>query len=337
MAEIFPKDFLVRSPTMDDVQAVVELLNACDMVEFGEPTNSEEDVRNGWQFPGLDLEKDAWVVVAPSGKIIARASLGHKDVVHMFTTPRVHPDYRGLGIEAHLLHLAEGRAQHFIPQASEGTRVALNSWVSSGNVDLAHVLVQEGFRRIRAHWMMEIEFDSVPPVPEWPENVTMRTFQPGQERAIFEAFDEAFQDHWGHIPENYEAWKHWTIERADFDPTLWFIAYGGEEIAGLSLCEYELGIPWVGDLAVRRPWRRKGLGMALLRQSFGEFYRRGSRKARLGVDSQNLSGATRLYERAGMHKAHESYNYEKELRAGVELSIQALALEYADITPMVLE
>src|SRR5437016_14577840 len=84
-------------------------------------------------------------------------------------------------------------------------------------------------------------------------------------------------------------------------------------------------------------FRSKGLGMALLRQSFVEFYRRGSRKARLGVDSQNLSGATRLYERAGMHKAHESYNYEKELRAGVELSIQALALEYADITPMVLE
>jgi GNAT superfamily N-acetyltransferase len=337
MAELFPKDFLVRSPTMDDVKAVVELLNACDMIEFGEPNNSEEDVRNGWQFPGLDLEKDAWVVVAPNGKIIARASLGHKDVVHMYTTPRVHPDYRGLGIEVHLLHLAEERAQHFIPQASKGARVALNSWVSSGNIDLARVLEQEGFRRIRAHWMMEIEFDSVPPVPEWPENVVVRTFQPGQERAIFEAFDEAFQDHWGHMPENYEAWKHWTIERADFDPTLWFIALDREEIAGLSLCEYELGIPWVGDLAVRRPWRRKGLGMALLHQSFGEFYRRGSRKARLGVDSQNLSGATRLYERAGMHKAHESYNYEKELRAGVELSIQALALEYADITPMVLE
>ena len=186
MAEIFPGGFLIRRPTMDDVKAVVELLNAYDMVEFGEPTNSEEDVCNGWQFPGLDLEKDVWVVVAPNGKIIARASLGHKDVVQMYTTPRVHPYYRGLGIEAHLLHLAEGRAQHFIPQASEGTRVALNSWVSSGNVDLARVLEQEGFRRIRAHWMMEIEFDSVPPVPEWPENVTMRTFQSGQEQAIKE-------------------------------------------------------------------------------------------------------------------------------------------------------
>lgn len=326
MADSFVKNFSVRAPTMDDVKAVTELVNACGMVEFGEPTDSEEDIRTGWQMPGFDLAKDAWVVVAPNGKIIARASLGHKDVVHMYTTPRVHPEYRGLGIEAHLLRLAEERARYFIPQAPQEARIALNSWMNSANVDLARVLEAEGFKRIRVHWSMEIEFDKMPPDPEWPENIMMRTFQPGQEREVFEAFDEAFQDHWGHVPEDFEAWKHWTIERSDFDPTLWFITFEGDEIAGIALCEYSLGVPWVGDLAVRRPWRRKGLGMALLRQSFGEFYRRGSRKARLGVDSQNLSGATRLYERAGMHKAHEAYNYEKELRAGVELSIQSLAV-----------
>ena len=326
MTNMFPGDFLIRPPSMDDVKAVAELVSACDIAETGEPGDSEGDIRNGWQMPGFDLAKDAWVVVAPNGKIIARASLGHKDVVHMYTTPRVHPDYRGLGIEAYLLHLAEERAQHFIPQAPKDARVALNSWMSSANMDLARVLEQEGFKRIRAHWMMEIEFDRLPPAPEWPENIAIDTYLPGQERAIFEAFDEAFRDHWGYIPGDYEAWEHWTIKRENFDPSLWFIAFDGNEIAGISLCEYELEMPWVGDLAVRRPWRRKGLGMALLRQSFGEFYRRGSRKARLGVDSQNLSGATRLYERAGMHKARESYNYEKELRAGIELSTQSLAV-----------
>ncbi|HZU67349.1 MAG TPA: GNAT family N-acetyltransferase [Ktedonobacteraceae bacterium] len=326
MAYLFPRDFLIRPPTMDDVKAVTELVNACNLVEVGEPADSEEDIRNGWRMPGFDLAKDAWVVVAPNGQIVARASLGHKDIIHMYTTPRVHPAYRGLGIEAHLLRLAEERAQHFIPQAPEGARVALNSWVNSHNVDLARVLEEEGFKRIRIHWSMEIEFNQRPPAPEWPDHIGVRTFQPGQERAVFAAFDEAFQDHWGYVPGDFESWKHWTLDRADFDPSLWFIAYEGDEIAGISLCEYSLGTPWVGDLAVRRPWRRKGLGMALLRHSFGEFYRRGSRKARLGVDSQNLSGATRLYERAGMHKAHESYNYEKELRAGVELATHSLSV-----------
>jgi ribosomal protein S18 acetylase RimI-like enzyme len=66
--------------------------------------------------------------------------------------------------------------------------------------------------------------------------------------------------------------------------------------------------------------------MALLQHSFGEFYRRGLRRAGLGVDSQNLTGAVRLYYRAGMHVARETITYEKELRAGVEMSTQTLVV-----------
>ena len=79
------------------------------------------------------------------------------------------------------------------------------------------------------------------------------------------------------------------------------------------------------DLSVRRPWRRKGLGMALLYHSFGEFYRRGTRKVGLDVDSQNLTGATRLYERVGMRVNRQYDSYEKELRPGIELSTQSLS------------
>ena len=87
-----------------------------------------------------------------------------------------------------------------------------------------------------------------------------------------------------------------------------------------------MDIGWVDTLAVLRPWRRKGLGMALLLHSFGEFYRRGRRKVGLGVDSQNLTGAARLYERAGMHVARQYISYQKELRAGKELSTQTIAV-----------
>ena len=130
----------------------------------------------------------------------------------------------------------------------------------------------------------------------------------------------------GHMEGNYEEWKHWTIERENFDPSLWFLAFDGEEIAGASLCTYQMDNGWVDTLAVRRPWRRKGLGMALMLHSFGEFYRRGKYKVGLGVDSQNLTGATRLYERAGMHVARVYISYEKELRAGIELSTQAIPI-----------
>jgi len=111
-----------------------------------------------------------------------------------------------------------------------------------------------------------------------------------------------------------------------FDPELFFLAMDEEEIAGAALCsprfggDPETGI--VETLGVRRPWRRRGIALALLHQSFGEFYRRGHKHVGLGVDTQNLSGATRLYEKAGMHVAQEFTFYERELRPGEELARQ---------------
>ena len=108
----------------------------------------------------------------------------------------------------------------------------------------------------------------------------------------------------------------WTRE----DSALWAIAWDGDQIAGFSLNRFRMGIGWVGTLGVRRPWRKKGLGLALLQYSFGEFYKRGNPTVGLGVDASNPTGATRLYQRAGMHVASEFLMYEKELRAGRELS-----------------
>jgi mycothiol synthase len=107
------------------------------------------------------------------------------------------------------------------------------------------------------------------------------------------------------------------IDREKFDPTLWFLAFDGNEIAGISLCAYQMDYGWFDTLAVRRPWRRKGLGMALLQHSSGEFYRQDKNKVGLDVDSKNLTGATRLYERAGMRVAKTYVSDEKELRVGV--------------------
>jgi ribosomal protein S18 acetylase RimI-like enzyme len=82
---------------------------------------------------------------------------------------------------------------------------------------------------------------------------------------------------------------------------------------------------WVHSLGVKRPWRRQGIALAMLRHTFGEFYRRGIHKVGLGVDGQSLTGATRLYEKAGMHPVYEETLYEKELRPGVELATQSLS------------
>jgi GNAT superfamily N-acetyltransferase len=175
---------------------------------------------------------------------------------------------------------------------------------------------------------MEIELDKAPPAPQWPAGIRVRTLYAGQEEhAVFEMIEEAFQDHWGHTPVTFEQWSSWRLNSRGFDPTLWFLTFDGDKLAGAALCHIfeDLHMGWVNQLAVRRPWRRRGLGMALLLHAFGEFYRRGHHTIGLGVDSQNLTGATRLYERAGMHVALQHDSYEKELRPGQDLRTLSLS------------
>ena len=98
----------------------------------------------------------------------------------------------------------------------------------------------------------------------------------------------------------------------------------GSEIAGFSLCRSQSWedpqVGWVSVLAVRRPWRQRGLGMALLQHSFGALYQRGKTMIGLGVDGQNMTGALRLYQKAGMSIYRQHNLYEKELRPGKDIS-----------------
>jgi len=102
----------------------------------------------------------------------------------------------------------------------------------------------------------------------------------------------------------------------------------GDQIAGMSLCSPKMtedpDMGWVNVLGVRRPWRRRGLALALLHHTFGEFYRRGKARVGLGVDASSLTGALDLYKKAGMHPVRQYANFEKELRPGVDLSTQIL-------------
>ena len=283
--------------------------------------NSVDDMRHEWQTPGFTLETDAWVITDQSGRVVGYNEMMNRHAhAHLAGDFYVHPEMHGRGIGAALLRVLDARARHEILKAAEGTRVYIRNMVGVKDSDAARVHENEGYTAVRYTWRMGITLAEPPPGPRWPEGVELRPFIKGaQDRIVFEADDEAFQDHWGHTPGNFERWKLQKLDREDFDPSLWHIAWDGDLVAGVSLCRYRQGIGWVGDLAVRRPWRRRGLGLALLEHSFGEFFRRGTREIGLGVDAANLTGATRLYEKAGMHVVNDYVTYEKELRPGLVL------------------
>ena len=114
---------------------------------------------------------------------------------------------------------------------------------------------------------------------------------------------EVWQDTNDPIDETFEEWAHWHVERDSYDPSLWFLAMAGDELAGFSICRRDPVDPragYVNLLGVRRPGAagsRRGAPAPLVRRRSGE---RGLTRGTLGVDASSVTGATRLYERAGM-------------------------------------
>jgi mycothiol synthase len=328
------QNYIYRPACMEDVEAATDLFNVCSMEEIGAAQFVVEDNRSWWESPGFNLETDTHAVVTPDGALIGYADIWDAEPhVRLHGWARVHPDYRHNGVGAHLAQWLEARARESIPKAPEGTRVVLLQETLAHDEIAQTLLRGQGYQLVRYFFRMVIDLDVVPPEPLVLEGITIRPFIRGQEeRAVIQAMQEIFKDHWGWVEhpfeEEYERWMHWIDTDPDYDPSLWFIAVDGDQIAGMSLCSPKItedpDMGWVGTLGVLRPWRRRGLALALLRHTFGEFYRRGKARVGLGVDASNLTGALRLYEKAGMHPVRQFANFEKELRPGIDLSTQTL-------------
>src|SRR3989440_1885141 len=171
-----------------------------------------------------------------------------------------------------------------------------------------------GLREARHYYGMRIDFDRPPSPPNWPAGIVVSTLRPEDARSFYDALGESFEDEWGFHQPPFEEWKRERLDAPDTDPSLWFVVREGGEIAAVARCDPKReGGGWVGALGVRKRWRKRGIGLALLQHAFVEFHRRGESHVGLGVDTQNPSGATRLYERAGMRVVNEDVVYEKDL------------------------
>ncbi|OQY36733.1 MAG: hypothetical protein B6243_02405 [Anaerolineaceae bacterium 4572_5.2] len=331
-----PTGFSFRPATIDDLKIAVELFNICSVDQMGMESFSPNEVKVEWGMPKFNLNTDMRLVFSPEGRLVGFIEVWDisQPPVHPWIWARVHPDFEGMGIGSFLMTWAEERAKQAIPRVPQGARVSIRSGAVNEHKATTQFLENWGMTFIRRFVDMEVTFNGSPPSPQLPEGITICTYAGEHDlKAVYLAMDDAFKDHWGHVEqpleEGLEQWRHWTEEDEEFDSTLWFLAMDGDEIAGMSLCHHkaahDLDMGWVHVLGVRRPWRKLGLGLALLHHSFTEFYRRDKSSAGLGVDASSLTGATRLYEKAGMHVARQFDDYEKELRPGEELSTQAVA------------
>lgn len=326
--------FTLRPPTLDDIPAIVAMLNACWLDTIGTPSFSEEAMSAQWTRPGFDPSKDIRLAVDDDQLVGYCTVFCSAPYVSNFLMPRTHPAHRDRGIGTALTQWGEGRVAEHLSLAPANARVTVGCSNFAPHTAGAQLLCDLGYELMRSGYEMKIEMTNPPLPAHWPTGITARSMIPDhEEAAVFRAIEECFQDHWGHVEkpfeESFAQWLHFIRNVPDYDPDFFWLALDGDEIAGLALCfPKDNDFPdmtWVQSLGVRRPWRRQGLALALLYHVFGECHRRGITKVGLGVDAESLTGATHLYEKAGMHIFRQWDTYEKELRPGTDWVIRQVA------------
>ena len=243
-----------------------------------------------------------------------------------FSIGYVRPAWRRKGIGTALLGFGESRLRQIARQLKQvGSLDAqapcvLDNFLSESERDTRALLERNGFSIIRHNYeMVRPDLENIPELP-LPPGVEVRPYQAEHLPLIWEASNEAFRDHWGYIAEPWEEYVKMQND-PDFDPSLWRVAWQGVQVAGMVLNyinkseneEYKRLRGYTENICVRRPWRKQGLAKALIARSLQAIKERGMTEAALGVDAQNISGATHLYELMGYRVTKHGGIYRKEL------------------------
>lgn len=230
------------------------------------------------------------------------------------------PEFRRKGIGTAMLARGEARLREIAAEhAYDGPRF-FQSFLSEGEKGTRALLENAGYQPIRFHF--EMKRDLSEPFPDFPlpAGLEVRPVKEEHLRAIFDADAEAFRDHWGYVAPTdtrFDAWIHFP----GFAPSLFKVAWDGDQIAGAVQNfvnkeeneEYARKRGYTEGIFVRRPWRKRGLARALIVQSMKMFKEMGMTETALGVDTENLSGALRVYQSCGYRQMKKSTTYRKPL------------------------
>jgi mycothiol synthase len=318
-----PDGLSLRPATVEEADAISELMNEMFVAEIGEPWTTPEEVRDVLTSPGRDPVFVDMVAVDADGTPVGYLEYEvTPEPLEVAVFPNVVPRLWGRGVNAWLLRFGEGRAGTYLASRPAGSQAIVRVGRFANNEPARRLFEALGYRYERTFWLMRIDLSEGSAEPTIPEGIEIRTLDPERDvENAYEALAEAFADHWGGPFEPYDQWRHHHVdgEAAMFEPSVWFVAVDRDEIVGVASCMARSprseDTALVKELAVRSGWRRRGIAQALLRTAFREFARRGIPRAELSVDAENTTGATRLYEGVGMRVAYSWEFWRKDLVA----------------------
>jgi len=302
--------------------AVLKAVNIADDIE--EQPSLDDHIHWIKHLPNFDVQRDI-LIVESDGTMVGYALVSWRENddgewVHMCNTFLL-PGYRSEEIQAAVMDWCETRLREKCV-APESAQRYFQAWVADTATYRARFLESRGYAVTRNFFLMRyapLDHDLEVPLPS---HLEFRAVEPEHVRTIWEARNEAFRDHWGHSPqmETEEAFNSFKNDPST-DLSIWRIVWDKNEnqIAGLSVNSifkednkrYGFKRGWVNSLGVRRPWRKTGVGRALLLESLNALRQAGMTESLLGVDAENPTGALNLYKSCGFQVYKRSDVYRK--------------------------
>ena len=306
-----------------DADGLVALINESSIVDDTEMAFSADEVRHDLTHKAnFDIDRDV-VVVDLDGRLVGEVEVNVvvRDGIAVHSIVGwVHPDARRRGIGRSLARWAERRSREVAATWPGSEPHELGAWVDSNGAGGLTLLESEGYRRVRHGFLMTRPLSEAIPDAPLPTGLEIRPVVEADHRRIWDADTEAFRDHPASAERTEEHYQSW-FTMPNLDTALWRVAWDGDEVAGSvwSLVWPEekeklgLGRGWLEHISVRRPWRKRGLATALIAETLRVFRDMGLDEGALGVDSENPTGALRLYESLGFRRHKTGISFRKSI------------------------
>jgi mycothiol synthase len=307
-----------------DYPLIAALFDACKIIDGLESTMKVEDIAISFRhLENCDPHTDI-LFAEVDERLIAYGRIWWDDLAEGIRLyhPQgfLHPDWRGKGIGSALWDAAEKRALEIAAGHPKEVPKFFQAEPFDTEKALVALLERCGYQAVRYETHMVRDLSELFPQAPLPPGFEVRPVKPEHVRPIFEASNESFRDHWGTRDQSEEEYRS-QVESPDFHPELWKVAWAGDQIASVihnfilsdENAEYKRKRGYTEGICTRRPWRKLGLARSLLVQSMHMFKEMGMTETALSVDSQNISGACRLYEGVGYRTVRQQTIYRKPM------------------------